>query len=335
MTQAIPQHFKALVLRQDDGKTVSAVEQLTVDDLPEGDVLLSVDYSSINYKDSMAVTGTGKIVRTWPMVPGIDLTGTVIESQADSYKPGDKVLLTGWSVGEQFWGGYSQVQRVQSKWLIPLPDSMESKTAMAIGTAGLTAMLCVMALEEANVTPEKGPVIVTGAGGGVGSIAVAILSKLGYNVTAVSGRTSTHDYLKGLGAKEIISREEMEKPARPLEAQRWAGAIDTAGDAILARVLAETDYNGAVAACGLAAGFKLPTTVMPFILRNVRLQGVDSVMCPNGRRQTAWKRLAQDLPEEALTGINRVVAIDEIKQVAEDMMAGKVQGRTVVDLQAS
>ncbi len=334
MTQAIPEHFKALVLRQDDGKTVSAVEQLTVADLPEGDVLLSVDYSSINYKDSMAVTGTGKIVRTWPMVPGIDLTGTVIESQADSYKPGDKVILTGWGVGEQYWGGYSQLQRVKSKWLIPLPKSIDSKTAMAIGTAGLTAMLCVMALEEAGLKPAKGPVVVTGAGGGVGSVAVAILANLGYEVTAVSGRTSTHDYLRNLGAKEIISREEMEKPARPLEAQRWAGAVDTVGDAILARVLAETDYNGAVAACGLAGGFNLPTTVMPFILRNVRLQGVDSVMCPNGRRQTAWKRLAQDLPESALTQINRVVTLEDVKQVAEDMMAGKVQGRTVVDLNA-
>jgi len=334
MTQAIPENFKALILRQDDGKTVSAVEQLTINDLPEGDVLISVDYSSINYKDSMAVTGTGKIVRTWPMVPGIDLTGTVLESQADSYKPGDKVLLTGWSMGEQYWGGYSQVQRVQSKWLIPLPEGIESKTAMAIGTAGLTAMLCVMALEDAHITPDRGPIVVTGAGGGVGSVAVAILNKLGYEVTAVSGRASTHDYLKGLGAKEIISREDMLKPSRPLEAQRWAGAVDTAGDAILARVLAETDYNGAVAACGLAAGFKLPTTVMPFILRNVRLQGVDSVMCPNERRQTAWKRLAQDLPQSAVTEINQVVSLEGIKQVAEDMMAGKTQGRTVVDLKA-
>ncbi|UZE96617.1 MDR family oxidoreductase [Alkalimarinus alittae] len=334
MTQANSDQFKALVLRQEDGKTLSAVEQLSIADLPEGDVLLSVDYSSVNYKDSMAVTGTGKIVRTWPMVPGIDLTGTVIESQADSYKPGDKVLLTGWSVGEQYWGGYSQIQRVQSKWLIPLPNGIDSKIAMAIGTAGLTAMLCVMALEDAFITPGKGPIVVTGAGGGVGSIAVAILNKLGYSVTAVSGRSSTHDYLKSLGANDIIPREDMLKPSRPLEAQRWAGAVDTAGDAILARVLAETDYNGAVAACGLAAGYKLPTTVMPFILRNVRLQGVDSVMCPNERRQVAWKRLAQDLPETALTEINRVVSLEEIKQVAEDMMAGKIQGRTVVDLNA-
>ena len=334
MAQATPAEFKALVLRQEDGKTLSAIEQLSINDLPDGDVLLSVDYSSINYKDSMAVTGTGKIVRTWPMVPGIDLTGTVIESQADSYKPGDKVLLTGWSVGEQFWGGYSQIQRVQSQWLIPLPQGISSQAAMAIGTAGLTAMLCVMALEEAHITPSKGPVVVTGAGGGVGSIAVALLSHLGYTVTAVSGRASTHDYLKSLGANDVIAREEMLKPSRPLAAQRWAGAIDTAGDAILARVLAETDYNGAVAACGLAAGYQLPTTVMPFILRNVRLQGVDSVMCPNERRQLAWKRLAQDLPATALTDINKVVSLDEIKQVAEDMMAGNVQGRTVVDVNA-
>ena len=332
MDQLTPEKFKALVLRQKDGKTVSAVEQLTINDLPEGDVLLSVDYSSINYKDSLAVTGTGKIVRTWPIVPGIDLTGTIIESDADSYKPGEKVLLTGWSVGEQYWGGYSQIQRVQSKWLIPLPEAIDGKTAMAIGTAGLTAMLCVMAIEDAGVKPDTGPVVVTGAGGGVGSVAVAILSHLGYNVTAVSGRSSTHDYLRKLGAKDIISREEMEKPARALEKQRWAGAIDTVGDAILARVLAETDYNGAVAACGLAGGFNLPTTVMPFILRNVRLQGVDSVMCPNEKRQTAWKRLAQELPESALSEINKVVSLEEVQQVAEDMMAGKIQGRTVVDL---
>ena len=332
MTQPSPKNFKALVLRQEDGKTVSSLEQLTINDLPEGDVLLSVDYSSINYKDSLAVTGTGKIVRTWPMVPGIDLTGTIIESTANSYKPGEKVLLTGWSVGEQYWGGYSQVQRVKSKWLIPLPKSLDGKTAMAIGTAGLTAMLCVMALEDAGIKPDTGPVVVTGAGGGVGSVAVAILSHLGYHVTAVSGRTSTHDYLKKLGAKDIISREEMAKPARALEKQRWAGAVDTVGDTILARVLAETDYNGAVAACGLAGGFNLPTTVMPFILRNVRLQGVDSVMCPNKKRQTAWKRLAQELPESALNEINKIVSLEEVKQVAEDMLAGKIQGRTVVDL---
>ncbi len=333
MDQLTPESFKALVLRQEDGKTISSVEQLTIDDLPEGDILLSVEYSSINYKDSMALTGTGKIVRTWPMVPGIDLTGTIIKSDADNYKPGEKVLLTGWSVGEQYWGGYSQIQRVQSKWLIPLPDSIDGKTAMSIGTAGLTAMLCIMSLEDAGIKPDTGPIVVTGAGGGVGSVAVAILSNLGYEVSAVSGRTSTHDYLKKLGAKEVISREEMEKPARALEKQRWAGAVDTVGDAILARVLAETDYNGAVAACGLAGGFNLPTTVMPFILRNVRLQGVDSVMCPNEKRQTAWKRLAQDLPESALSEINKVVSLEEVQQVAEDMMAGNIQGRTVVDLQ--
>ena len=334
MTQSLTDSFNALVLRQDENNTVSTVEQLTIADLPEGDVLLAVEYSSINYKDSMAVTGTGKIVRTWPMVPGIDLTGTVIESQSDSYKAGDKVVLTGWSVGEKYWGGYSQIQRVQSKWLIPLPEAIDGKTAMAIGTAGLTAMLCVLALEDAGITPTTGPIVVTGAGGGVGSVATAILSSLGYSVTAVSGRSSTHTYLKGLGAKEIISREDMAQPSRPLEAQKWAGAVDTVGDAILARVLAETDYNGCVAACGLAGGFKLPTTVMPFILRNVRLQGVDSVMCPNERRQKAWKRLATDLPAGALSEINRVVGLNDIKQVAEDMMAGKVQGRTVVDLNA-
>ena len=334
MSQEIPESFKALILREEDGKTVSAVESLTLTDLPEGDVLIKVDYSSINFKDSLAVTGSGKIVRTWPMVPGIDLTGTVLESSSEDWKSGDQVILTGWSVGEKYWGGYSQIQRVQSKWLVPLPPGMDGKTAMSIGTAGLTAMLCVMALEDAGVESGQGPVVVSGATGGVGSIAVALLSHLGFEVTAVSGRESLTGYLQALGATEVISREEMAKPCRPLEAQRWAGAVDTVGDAILARILAETNYNGVVAACGLAMSFKLPTTVMPFILRNVRLQGVDSVMCPKERRVEAWNRLVSQLPANAVEEINQIVSLEQVASVAADMMKGQVKGRVVVDLNA-
>lgn len=330
----IPSSFKALVLREQDGRTISAIEELTTADLPEGDVLLGVDYSSINYKDSLAVTGMGKIVRTWPMVPGIDLVGTVLESGSDKYRAGDKVILTGWSVGEKYWGGYAQYQRVKSEWLVPLPESMDGKTAMSIGTAGLTAMLCVMTLEEAGITPDQGKIVVSGATGGVGSIAIALLNQLGYQVTAISGREQLGDYLRALGASEIISREEMAAPSRPLEAQKWAGAVDTVGDVILARILAETNYNGAVAACGLAMGVKLATTVMPFILRGVRLLGVDSVMCPYSRRNEAWARLATQLPPEAVAEFGQVISLEEVADTAARMMQGNAKGRVVVDLNA-
>ncbi|MDQ2694819.1 MAG: oxidoreductase [Pseudomonadota bacterium] len=324
--------FKALVLTQEDKKTVPAVRQLSVADLPEGDVLVAVDYSSLNYKDGLAVTGKGRIVRSFPMVPGVDLAGTVLESTAAGYRPGDKVVLNGWSVGERYWGGYSQRARLKAQWLVPLPAGLDTRQAMAIGTAGYTAMLCVMALEEAGVTPDPElPVLVTGASGGVGSVAVALLAKLGYTVAAVTGRPENTDYLKHLGARQIVGREEMAQPPRPLENQRWSGAVDTVGGVILARVLAETNYGGAVAACGLAGGADLPATVMPFILRNVRLQGVDSVMCPLPRRKTAWQRLATDLPPQALNDIAHVASLEEIPQLAADIVAGKVRGRVVVD----
>jgi acrylyl-CoA reductase (NADPH) len=328
--------FKALVLTEEDKKTHHEIKQLTVDDLPQGDVLVAVEYSSLNYKDGLAVTGKGKIVRQFPMVPGIDLAGTVLESAAPDYKPGDKVVLTGWSVGEKYWGGYTQKERVKSQWLVPLAAGLDTKKAMTIGTAGFTAMLCVMALEEAGITPgmEK-PVIVTGASGGVGSVAVALLSKLGYTVAAVTGRPEGADYLRSLGASQIVTREEMAAKPRPLEAQRWSGAVDTVGSTVLARVLAELDYAGTVAACGLAGGADLPTTVMPFILRGARLQGVDSVMCPLPRRRQAWDRLVQDLPENALQNISHVASLDEVPGLAEDIIAGKVQGRVVVDPNAA
>lgn len=324
--------FKALVLDQVDGKTVAEIKTLDLSDLPEEDVLVDVDYSSINFKDGLAITGTGKIVSKFPMVPGIDLVGTVAESSSDAYKSGDKVVLTGWSVGERFWGGLSQKARLKSEWLVPLPTGMSPEVSMSIGTAGLTAMLCVMALEEGGVTPDKGPVVVSGAAGGVGSVAVAILAKLGYEVAAITGRAETESYLRGLGATTILTREEMSASARPLERQRWAGGIDTVGDVMLARILAEADYNATVAACGLAGGFKLPTTVMPFILRNVRLQGVDSVMCPVERRIQAWNRLQTDLPAVALGEISQVISLDQVPEYAQKIVNGQIQGRTIVDL---
>jgi acrylyl-CoA reductase (NADPH) len=326
--------FKALVLTQEDGKTVSTIKRLSNADLPEGDVLLAVEYSSLNYKDGLAITGKGKIVRQWPLVPGIDLAGSVLESSSPDYKAGDRVVLTGWSVGEKYWGGYSQRQRVQSKWLVPLPDGLDSKQAMAIGTAGFTAMLCVMTLEEAGVTPDKGTVLVTGASGGVGSVAVAILAKLGYTVAAVSAKPDADDFLRGLGASEILTREEMSEKPRALEGQRWAGAVDVVGTTTLARVLAEMNYGGCVAACGLAGGADLPTTVMPFILRNVSLRGVDSVMCPVERRKQAWQRLVNDLPAKALGEIGQVASLEQLPELAEKITTGGVRGRVIVDLNA-
>ncbi|MDO6592693.1 MDR family oxidoreductase [Neptuniibacter sp. 1_MG-2023] len=326
--------FKALVLNQDEGKTTSAIEQLAMSDLPEEDVLIKVDYSSLNYKDGLAVTGKGKIIRNFPMVPGIDLVGTVEDSADARYSKGDKVVLTGWGVGEMYWGGYSQYARLKADWLVPLPEGMDPVRTMQIGTAGLTAMLCVMALEEGGVTPESGPIVVSGAAGGVGSVAVAILAGLGYQVAAITGRAETEGYLRGLGASEILSRDEMAQPPRPLEKQRWAGAIDTAGDTILARMIAETNYSGVVAACGLAASFKLPSTVMPFILRNVRLQGVDSVSCPYERRNMAWQRLLTQLPENALGEIAQIIGLDDVPEYAEKITNGQVKGRVVIDLNA-
>jgi acrylyl-CoA reductase (NADPH) len=323
--------FQALVLEQQEGKTIASVKRLHDQDLPSGDVLVQVDYSSINYKDAMAVTGKGKIVRQFPMVPGIDFAGTVLESSAADYQPGDKVVLTGWSVGERFWGGYSQKQRVKSEWLVQMATGLDSLTAMTLGTAGLTAMLCVMALQEAGI--NSGKILVTGASGGVGSVAVALLARLGYEVTALSQRPDeARSYLTQLGATEVIGGPEWtEKPA-PLGTQRWAGAVDVVGGMTLARILSELDYGGAVAACGLAGGFGLDTTVMPFILRGVRLLGVDSVMCPFARRNAAWARLAKELPANAQRDMQRVVGLGEVNAIASEMMAGRAHGRVVVDV---
>lgn len=323
--------FKALVLEQTESGTRAEVKMLSSEDLPEGEVLVAVEYSSLNYKDGLAVTGSGKIVRAFPMVPGIDFAGRVLASDAAIFQAGDQVILTGWGVGERYWGGYAQQARVKADWLVRMPDGLDAEKAMAIGTAGLTAMLCVMTLEEAGITPDRGQVLVTGAAGGVGSVSVALLNALGYRVAAVTGRASSHDYLRQLGASEIVTREEMSAPARPLETQRWAGAIDTVGGDILARVLAETDYDGAVAACGLAASFKLNTTVMPFILRNVSLRGVDSVSCPLARRETAWQRLAGLLPAQTYESFSRIVSLEQVPEVAAQILAGQIQGRVLVD----
>lgn len=323
--------FAALVLRETDDGHTGSIERLTDADLPDGDVTVAVDYSSLNYKDGMALTGAGRIIRSYPMVPGIDLSGTVTESSSSEFAPGDGVILTGWGVGERFWGGYSERQRVRSEWLVKRPESMSSRHAMAIGTAGLTAMMCAMALEEGGVEPADGPVLVTGAAGGVGSLAVALLAGRGYDVAAVTGRPETHDYLRGLGATRLLGRSDLADPGKPLESETWAGAIDTVGSSILARVLSQMRYGGVVAACGLAAGFDLPTTVMPFILRGVRLQGVDSVMAPRAVRDAAWARLAVDLPESALEEAAEVVPMSELLDRGPSILAGQVRGRWVVD----
>lgn len=326
--------FKALLLNRHENRTVAQLGTLTEADLPPCDVLVAVDYSSLNYKDAMAITGTGAIVRQFPMVPGIDLAGTVRESASPDYRPGDKVVLTGWGVGERHWGGYSQLQRVRSEWLVPLPDGLDTHGVMAIGTAGFTAMLCVTALQDGGLVPADGPVLVTGAAGGVGSVAVALLAELGYEVAALTapGQEHLHGYLRQLGAAEIISGGEWLERPRPLENQRWAAAVDSVGSQVLARALAELRYGGAVAACGLAGGADLPATVMPFILRGVRLLGIDSVMCPAARRRQVWARLAGSLPAQALLDLSQTVALDKVPGLAHDMMAGKIRGRIVVDL---
>jgi acrylyl-CoA reductase (NADPH) len=323
--------FQALVVDQVDGKPVPTLKQITQAELPAGDVLIAIDYSSINYKDAMALTGTGKIIRSFPMVPGIDFAGTVVESSSADYKPGDKVVLTGWSVGERFWGGYSQMQRVKAEWLVPLPAALSSQSAMAIGTAGLTAMLCVMALEDAGI--KSGKILVSGANGGVGSVAISLLAGLGYEVTALSQRPDENrEYLLGLGAKDVIGGPEWKEKPAPLGSQRWQGAVDVVGGTVLARMLSEIDYGGAVAACGLAGGFGLDTTVMPFILRGVRLLGVDSVMCPTARRMAAWQRLATEFAAPAQARMQRVVGLGEVVALAKDFMAGTSRGRVVVDV---
>ncbi len=325
------QTFSALVLDQADGAVRATIQILDNSALPDGDVTVAVTYSSLNYKDGLAVTGGGRVVRDYPMAPGIDLVGVVEDSRSPDYKPGDDVILTGWGVGERHWGGYAQRARVRSEWLVPLPEGLSPLHAMGLGTAGLTAMLCVMALEEHGLERGDRPVVVTGAAGGVGSVAVALLSALGHAVTASTGRGAEGDYLRSLGASEVIDR--LGAPSkRPLESERWGGAVDTVGGETLAAVLRSLSYGCSAAACGLAGGSDLPTTVLPFILRGVNLLGIDSVQCPRERRRAAWARLAHDLPADILDRIIQVVPLSQVPALARDILKGQVRGRVVIDV---
>jgi len=323
--------FYALMLRQQEGKTIAAVEKIATADLPEGEVVIDVEYSSLNYKDALAVTGKGKIVRRFPFIAGIDLAGTVRESSASNFKAGDPVLLTGWNVGEKYWGGYAQRARVRAEWLLPLPVGLTALAAMSFGTAGLTAMFCLMALEEHGLRPgETGEILVTGATGGVGSVAVALLADLGYRVTAVTGRMERAPFLKALGASSVISRAELISD-KPLRSERWAAAIDTAGGATLAGVLSSLAYGRSVAACGLAGGSDLPTTVFPFILRGVNLLGIDSCHASKENRTRAWRRLT-DWKQSAKPELKpQVIGLGEVPHYAAELLASRLQGRIVVE----
>ncbi len=326
--------FTALVLEEDDEHKVTAAIQTLADDrLPEGDVTVGVEYSSLNYKDGMIVQGIGRLVSQYPHVPGIDFAGTVEQSDSPDYKPGDRVLLNGWRVGEVHWGGFATRARIKGDWLVPVPEDLTTEQCMAIGTAGYTAMLAVMALEEHGLTPVgEGEVLVTGAAGGVGSVAVSLLANLGYRVAASTGREETHDYLKDLGAAVIVGREELcEPPKGPLSSERWSGVIDSVGGPTLHSALASLRTYASCAAVGLASGFKLETTVMPFLLRGVNLLGIDSNMCPKERRLTAWARLAKELPLDKLASATNMASLADVPDLAGKILQGQVRGRTVID----
>lgn len=324
--------FNGILIEKDDQGYRAAVKDIDESVLPEGDVTVNVSHSTINYKDALAITGKGPVVRRFPMIPGIDLVGTVEHSESDKFKVGDQVLLNGFGVGETHCGGLAQKARLKSEWLIPLPKGFSPRQAMAIGTAGYTAMLCVIALEKNGVTPDKGEILVTGANGGVGSFSIAILAKLGYNVVASTGRVDQADYLKKLGASDVIDRKLLSEPGRPLAKERWAGAIDSAGSHTLANVCASMQYGGAVAACGLAQGMDLPASVAPFILRGVTLAGIDSVMRPIKDRIEAWERLADILDPAVFDDISTEIGLSDVISTAEALMAGTVRGRVVVDI---
>jgi acrylyl-CoA reductase (NADPH) len=329
-------NFRALVLDKENGNVRAAFQTLSRDALPAGDVLISVAYSSLNYKDALAVTNKGRVVRKFPMVPGIDLVGVVEESASPEFAPGDAVVLSGWGIGERHWGGYAQLARARTKWLIPLPEELSPEQAMGVGTAGFTAMLCVMALEAHGlVSNNEREVVVTGASGGVGSVAVAILANLGYTVVASTGRSESHQYLRRLGAARIIDRNELAAPpGKPLESARWGGAVDTVGGQTLASLLASMAYRTSVAACGLAGGVDLPTSVHPFILRGVNLLGIDSVLSPPEERRAAWARLARDLPLAMLDEMMRVEPLSDIFRLSEQILQGQIRGRVVIDVNA-
>ncbi|MEN5028830.1 MDR family oxidoreductase [Pseudomonas sp. Ps21-P2] len=325
--------FKGILINKNDNGYRAELADIDDSQLPEGDVTVRVSHSTLNYKDGLAITGKGPIVRQFPMVPGVDLAGTVEDSRDPDFKPGDQVLLNGWGVGEGHWGGLAQKARLQGRWLIPLPSAFTPAQAMAIGTAGYTAMLAIMALERNGVTPDKGEVLVTGANGGVGSFAIALLAKLGYRVVASTGRVSESEYLTSLGAADIIDRATLAEPGRPLAKERWAGAIDSVGSHTLANICASTRYWGTVATCGLAQGMDFPASVAPFILRGVTLAGIDSVMRPRQDRLDAWARLARDLDVSLLPLISREIGLSEVVETAQLLMDGQVRGRIVVDTQ--
>ncbi|HSL79531.1 MAG TPA: MDR family oxidoreductase [Pseudolabrys sp.] len=324
--------FKAIVIEKAESGTRAALTDFDEANLMDGDVTVRVEYSTINYKDGLAITGKAPVVRRFPMIAGIDFAGTVESSTSAAWKPGDKVILNGWGCGETHLGAYAEKSRVKGDWLVPLPKTMSTREAMAIGTAGYTAMLAVMALERHGVTPSSGPIAVTGAAGGVGSVAIAVLSKRGFAVHAVTGRPQEADYLKGLGATEIVERKELAGPAKPLAKERWAGAIDAVGSTTLANLLSMTRYGGAVAACGLAGGMDLPGSVAPFILRGVCLYGIDSVMCPPDRRKEAWKRLEIDLDRQKLATMAREIGLSDVFAAASEIVSGAVRGRIVVKI---
>jgi acrylyl-CoA reductase (NADPH) len=324
--------FKALLLEKSDGTQSLALKGLNDGDLMDGDVTVRVTHSTVNYKDGLAISGKAPVVRKFPMIPGIDFAGVVETSSHPDYKPGDQVILNGWGLGETHFGGYAERARVKGEWLVPMPEGLQADEAMAIGTAGYTAMLCILALEGHGLQPSMGPVVVTGAAGGVGSTAIAILSKLGWHVIAVTGRTSEKAYLENLGAAEIIDRSELSGPGRPLGKERWIAGVDAVGSHTLANVLSMTSYGGAVAACGLAQGMDLPTSVAPFILRGITLYGIDSVMCPRPRRLVAWQRLAHDLDRDKLNAMRTTIGLAEVADIAKAIMAGDVRGRVVVEI---
>jgi acrylyl-CoA reductase (NADPH) len=329
--------FNALVVNKDEesGKTSAAVEQISTDQLPEGNVVVNVEYSTVNYKDGLCIGPGGGLVREYPHVPGIDFAGTVESSDDPRYSAGDSVVLTGWRVGEVHWGGHAQKARVNADWLVPLPSGLSSRQAMAVGTAGFTAMLAVMALEDHGLKPDQGPVLVTGAAGGVGSVATAILANLGYEVAAVTGRPETEEYLRALGATQIVPREEInETVKRPLERETWAGCVDAVGGDMLARVLGQMKYGGSVSAVGLAGGAGLPATVIPFLLRGVNLLGIDSVMQPYDNRLRAWERIAIDLPMDKLEAMIHPATLGDLPALGKDILKGQVKGRVVVDVNA-
>jgi acrylyl-CoA reductase (NADPH) len=325
--------FHALVLHESNGKVEPRFETLSEDALPEGEVTVDVDYTSLNYKDGLILSGLGRLVRKYPHVPGIDFAGRVSKSSVSDYAPGDPVVLTGWRVGEVQWGGYAEKARVNASQLVRLPQGLSAERAMALGTAGFTAMLAVMALEEHGLAPGSGDVLVTGAAGGVGSVAVSLLAALGYQVTASTGRAETHEYLRNLGATGIVDRATLAKPpSRPLDSERWAGAVDAVGSTTLATILTQLRYGASVAACGLAGGNDLPTSVIPFLLRGVNLLGIDSVMCPKPRREAAWKRLAERLPMAKLDAITVKVPFGKVIELAPKILKGEIRGRVVVDV---